>query len=290
MTPLRTRFAPTPNGYLHLGNFYNLIWVVLHARARGAEIGLRIDDYDQTRYRTHFVDDIFAVLERAGFEWQHGPSTTKEFEREYSSRLRRTLYRAAETKLEASARTYWCLCTRKMEAGALVYSGRCREAGHAKDDVNDEGLAAQLRFRMNGISLKKEIGDFIVLPRGGELAYHVASVVDDMHFGYKLLVRGRDLRPSSEAQCELAPELGLASFATETTFVHHPLIVGPNGEKLSKSQSASPVLKHLRAPEGLRQVLRDFAQTQLYLPETAEIPDRLDEFAQLYAARIPKTP
>lgn len=275
MSHLATRFAPTPNGHLHLGNFYNLLWVGIHARRTGALVGLRIDDYDQTRYRTHFVDAIFATLERAGFEWDIGPTSTGDFELNHSSRHRRDLYAQAEAQLKQSSRTYWCTCTRKMEPGP-IYSGHCRNLRLGPRDQH-EGLDAQLRFAVAGRELEASIGDFIVVPRGGELAYHLASVVDDAHYRYNLLVRGLDLEPSSLAQCELAPQMGYPNFA-QNTLVHHALLASADGGKLSKSQSSPAVLDRLQSPGGLAKILQEFAQTQLsHLGERA-VPSTLREF------------
>jgi glutamyl/glutaminyl-tRNA synthetase len=281
-----TRFAPTPNGYLHLGNFYNLIWITLFARNRGAGVGLRIDDYDQARYRSHFVDSIFATLERAGFAWTVGPTSTEEFKREFSSRHRVDSYRAAELELKKSDQVYWCTCTRKLEAGNKIYSGRCRSASHTEDSVSEDGLAAQLRFCVSGDELKSNIGDVIVVPRDGELSYHVASIVDDTHFGFDLLVRGQDLLPSSLAQVQLAKHMGCSEFATRTEFVHHALIRGTQGEKLSKSQQASPVLELLETPGGLQNILQNFARSELGITDSSSCPDTLSEFAQRYAGII----
>ncbi len=281
--PKLTRFAPTPNGYLHLGNFYNLIWITLIAHNRSVGVGLRIDDYDKTRYRPHFVDSIFATLERAGFVWTIGPTSTEEFHREYSSRHREELYIDAQLTLKRSPKVYWCTCTRKLEAGNKIYSGRCRHVGLLEHSLSEEGLAAQLRFCVTGDEAKSTIGDIIAVPRDGELSYHLASIVDDVHYGYNLLVRGQDLKPSSLAQVELAPHIGCEEFFHHTKFVHHSLICGAQGEKLSKSQQASPVLEILQSPGGLHRILKNFAQSEFGITDPSTCPDTLSEFAQRFA-------
>lgn len=279
---LCTRFAPTPNGYLHLGNFYHLIWVTLHARRRGAEVGLRLDDYDQSRYRPHFADEIFRVLEKLGFAWTRGPTSTSQFEREFSSRHRQDLYRATEQRLAGSSQVYWCTCTRRMEVGK-IYSGRCRDLQHPATAVNENGLAAQLRFAVPSVALQTSIGDFIVVPRRGEVSYHLASIVDDVHFGYNFLVRGEDLAPSSAAQLALAPHLGLKKFSEQTQIVHHGLVRSDSGEKLSKSQLASPVLGILNSPGGLHALLKNFATEYLEAKDENNVPDNLHAFVEKYA-------
>lgn len=274
-----TRFAPTPNGYLHLGNFYNLIWISLLASRDQLRVGLRIDDYDQTRYRSHFVDDIFRVLDLAKFEWQQGPTSTLDFESHHSSRHRKEWYHQAINKLKSSSQTYWCTCTRKMQP-QLIYSGRCRDLNRKESDV-ENGMSARLRFQVRSEFLKSAMGDFIVAPRGDELSYQLASIVDDVRMGYDCLIRGEDLRASSEAQLELAPEAGLPEFL-KTKFFHHALITDGSGLKLSKSQHSQSVLERLKAPNGLEQILTEFAQTQLGWVGQGMVAPSLEEFCQRF--------
>lgn len=281
---LTTRFAPTPNGHLHLGNFYNLIWVGVLAQKHSARVGLRIDDYDQTRYRSHFVDGIFEVLNIAGFEWDFGPRDRADFETNFSSRHRIDLYRAAELKLKSSSQTYWCTCTRK-QAGEGIYSGRCRDRGLTEMSTESD-LAAQLRLRIGEEPLATEIGDVIVVPRAGEVAYQVASIVDDVHYGYNFLVRGEDLRPSSELQKKLAREIGYESFASDTKFYHHKLLQDSRGEKLSKSQKSNAVVDLLKQEDGLAMILKSFAATELGLPNDKKCPRLFKEFTEYAAALI----
>jgi glutamyl/glutaminyl-tRNA synthetase len=275
----RTRFAPTPNGYLHLGNVYNLIWVAIHAKRNKAEVGLRIDDYDLTRYRKHFVDEIFMVLDAIGFKWAIGPQGTTDFEQNFSSKHRQDLYRDAQLQAKQSPRTYWCVCTRKQEGGAHVYSGKCRSLGLSETSRNAEGFKAQLRFSVSDEFLKSSIGDFILLPRGKELSYHLASVVDDCHFGYNLIVRGDDLAPSSLAQKELSVHIGCEQFSATTIFEHHSLITSKDGQKLSKSQKSTPVHDILRQIDGRQKVFFGFCQKYGKVVDKFEdVPDGWDEF------------
>lgn len=278
-----TRFAPTPSGHLHLGNFYNLIWILVYARKLNAKLALRIDDYDHVRYRSHFVDSIFRTLEHAKIQWDLGPVSTKDFEKNHSSRLRLELYRQAEAKLRLSGQVYWCTCTRKMEPG-LLYSGRCKTRQLREQDTAVGGLSPQLRFAVSSEFLKQTIGDFIVIPRGGEVSYQLASVVDDLYFGYDLIVRGEDLKPSTEAQRELAAALGEPRFE-QCRFVHHKLLMGAKGQKLSKSQKAEPVYERLQSPGGLRDILKQFAEAQK-IKLSYDVPDTIREFVERFYADL----
>lgn len=250
---LITRFAPTPSGYLHIGNVYSFLLTWLIARKNTGKILLRIDDLDQERVRREYVDNIFRVLDWLELGWDLGPKTPEEFYKEYSQLSRMGLYSEKLTDLQKEGLVFACRCTRKMlrETGAgPAYPGNCKGAGISLDspDVSwrlDTAEPLRLSFREFAQGEKTDVLPnaqhfFVVKRKDGVPAYHLASLVDDMHFGVNFIVRGQDLYESTLSQLYLAAKAGAAGFA-KSTFFHHPLIFEKQA-KLSKSQNASPVL------------------------------------------------
>lgn len=243
--PRRTRIAPTPSGYLHEGNAANFLLTAWLARAADAVVVLRIDDYDVTRMRPEYLTNIFEVIDWLGISIDEGPSTPDEFHSGWSSRLRREEYFAAAMSLGRFS--FACDCSRADIARKSPdgrYPGTCRDAG--KELATDR---SSLRLAAADIAL----GDFIIWRRDGLPAYQLASVVDDVELRITDIVRGEDLRDSSQAQLFLARRLAAASAGTgepaaastaaglfaDAQIIHHGLITTGEGQKLSKSTNAS---------------------------------------------------
>ena len=239
-----TRIAPTPSGYLHTGNAFSFLLTERLAKLRNGKILLRIDDSDAERKRPEYVQDIFDSLRWLGIEWQEGPRDAHDFEANWSQRHRLPLYEKAIAKLIANEKVFACSCSRKQ----LQENGRCDcETKNLSPETPDTSLRmkipqdAILHFSDNNgayaIDLRKETGNFIVRRRDGLPAYHLVSVVDDLHFGVTDIVRGQDLFASTAAQLFLAQQLGEINFAA-IRFLHHPLLTDDNNHKLSKSEGA----------------------------------------------------
>lgn len=249
---LRTRIAPTPSGYLHLGNIYSFVLTATLAQRHGARILLRIDDLDRQRAQRAYIQDIFDTLNFLEIPWHEGPRDADEFEREYSQVHRMELYRAALAELKETQALFACNCSRtkiqKADASGS-YTGHCRTRGVPFDAAegswrlrtdNDAPLTVRTLGEPVVEGLPREQTDFVVRKKDGDPAYQLASLIDDEHFGVDLIVRGMDLWPSTLAQLYLARLLGHEKFM-ETTFYHHPLITGPGGDKLSKSAGATSI-------------------------------------------------
>jgi glutamyl/glutaminyl-tRNA synthetase len=240
---VRTRLAPTPSGYLHLGNAVNFQLVSWLAEQEGAEVVLRIDDVDATRHRPEYVDDIFDVLEWMGISWDRGPRSREEFDAHFSLGRRTAHYRAALDRAQAGGlEAYACSCSRSAQRGVPTggCAARCRDS-----QLTFEPGATSLRVHVprgtvvsvegRPVHVDREIGDFVVWRRDDMPAYHLASVVEDQENGITHVVRGHDLRPSTAAQLFLARPLEATAFAS-AVFLHHPLVADEQGRKLSKSQ------------------------------------------------------
>ena len=236
------RYAPTPSGFLHLGNGVNFTLTYLLARSLGASILLRIDDLDTDRKRPDYVDDVFRSLDYLGLTYEQGPTGPDDFERNWSQRHRMPLYEQTLRLLVETGQVYATSFSRQ-QIGAMGAS------------ANEQMRAQQLPFTMQnvawrvGIDQKQLIdnlltADFVVRQRSGVPAYQVASLTDDLHFGVTHLVRGDDLRESTNMQRYLAQLLGQKTF-TNLPAWHHPLLLDNDGNKLSKS-AGSTSLKVMR--------------------------------------------
>lgn len=225
-----TRLAPTPSGYLHRGNLFNFILNWLYARKHGGKVWLRIDDLDADRAKPEYVEAIFRDLESLGLDWDLGPSGPDDFYKNWSQKHRTDRYVELIKTLSDKGYTYACVCSRKtlIEQGySGEYPGVCREKNHVF-------LPDMTSLRFNRSSLGFEVGDPVVLRKDGIPAYHIGSICDDMDFGVTHVFRGSDLKESTLLQTEIARAAGMAAFE-KIQFQHHPLILDPQGQKLSKS-------------------------------------------------------
>jgi glutamyl/glutaminyl-tRNA synthetase len=234
----RTRIAPTPSGFLHLGNVMSFGLTAALARRSGASILLRIDDLDRERVSKEYVEDIFDTLNFLSIPWEEGPRNWEEYERTWSQVHRMGIYRDAFERLRGSGKVFACDCSRSKilrESSDGVYSGTCREKGLSLDQVG-----CNWRVRTEDSGLPVEMTDFVVRKKDGYPAYQLTSMIDDLHFGVDLVVRGDDLRASTAAQQWLAWELGLDAF-NRIHFYHHRLLMDSADEKLSKTAGATSI-------------------------------------------------
>ncbi len=248
----KTRIAPTPSGFLHLGNIFSFAMTAALAAKTQAKILLRIDDFDRERTNRLYIQDIFDTLNFLQIPWHEGPKNMHEYETEYSQVHRTDIYKNALQELRDKGAVFACACTRTqvVTAGAdSVYQGTCRDkhisldAPHTSWRINT-AQAQEIEVKtLTGTvttALPAPMHDFMVRKKDGLPAYQLTSVLDDVYYGVDLVVRGEDLWPSSLAQLYLARALGLGSFM-DATFYHHPLLVNAEGKKLSKSDHDTPV-------------------------------------------------
>lgn len=247
---IRSRLAPTPSGYLHLGNAVNFILTWLLVRHGDGRLKLRIDDADAARSRSEYIADIFRQLEWLGLDWDLGPTGPDDFTARHSQRHRRERYRQVLDHLAGQeGLLFFCTCTRrqiKKAAGGHLYPGTChhcrrppaakhtiriRVAAHWTHDPGPQELVlagppavpgprpphppvtttgSNASTKPPPVALAAAMGDFILWRRDDLPAYQLASLVDDLDDGSNLIVRGLDLLPSTAAQCFLAQQLGPA--------------------------------------------------------------------------------
>ncbi|MDX1592663.1 MAG: tRNA glutamyl-Q(34) synthetase GluQRS [Gammaproteobacteria bacterium] len=234
------RFAPSPTGPLHFGSLVSAVASLLQARRRGGRWLVRIEDLDPPREVPGAADAILAALDHHGLAWD-GPVL-------YQS-TREDAYLDALERLAAAGLTYRCTCSRKVIARVAaagiagpIYPGTCRR----KPPPAGRRSAIRLRvpagivavsdghFGRLELDVAGEIGDFVLRRADGLFAYQLAVVIDDADQAVSEVVRGSDLLDLTPAQICLQRLLGFAVPA----YLHHPVVTGPDGNKLSKQTGA----------------------------------------------------
>ncbi len=245
-----SRLAPTPSGYLHLGNAFSFILTWLLVRRLEGKLQLRIDDLDSARLKRDCLEDIFLQLEWLGLEYDSGPQGPEEHLKHYSQTLKIEDYRETLSSLRQLRSLYACQCSRKQYLAISedgLYPKTCRDKKLDLDQPEitwrfkseSEALSDTLFFEGSSEedSSSKPLGDAVLLRRNGVPSYQIASLVDDMKNRSTLIVRGIDLYPSSLFQQTVAEKLGWATFS-EICFVHHSLLKDSTGKKYAKSEGA----------------------------------------------------
>lgn len=238
------RFAPSPTGPLHFGSLYTALASFLQARSHQGLWRLRIDDLDQPRNVPGAADAILKTLENFHLHW--------DGEVIYQSRQTDS-YHAALQQLLADGLVYRCVCTRKTLTRyrhehpdkAHLYPGICRATTNSRQTpyalrIKTGPHAIRFHDALQGViehSLAGQHGDFIVLRRDNIIAYQLAAAVDDRQEKITEVVRGYDLLDSTPKQLYLQQLLGYPS----PRYMHVPVIVDAQGQKLSKQSYAEAV-------------------------------------------------
>jgi glutamyl-tRNA synthetase len=236
-----TRIAPTPSGYLHVGNAVNAVLTAWLARGSGGRLLLRIDDFDTGRAREDYLADIFALLAWLGIRPDAGPSGPEDFHSRWSMALRMDRFRTARDRLlaEHPDAVFACRCSRRDLVG-----GRCAAGCRAADLRPAPGRTVVRLSVPDGITVQMARtqhavppGDHVLWRRDDLPAYQLGSVLADEDLGVTAIVRGEDLLDSSALQLHLAGLLPAPGFLA-ADLRHHALLTAPDGTKLSKSAGA----------------------------------------------------
>ncbi|MCY4523276.1 MAG: glutamate--tRNA ligase family protein [Halobacteriovoraceae bacterium] len=222
-----SRLAPTPSGYLHLGNILNFYLTWKKVRENNGILWLRIDDMDTERLRPSYVEDIFRTLEWLKIDYDEGPSGPDDFYKNFSQQKKIEYYR---DKVKNIQDCFNCVCGRKERKKRL-------------DSCQGKNLNFTKGKTVTRVVTSRDItmGDFVVWRKNNLPSWILTCVIDDYDMGVNLIVRGEDLLESSEAQIFLVEKLGLNM---EMEYLYHKLITDKKGKKLSKSKGAS--IKSLR--------------------------------------------
>jgi glutamyl-Q tRNA(Asp) synthetase len=257
-----TRFAPSPNGPLHLGHAFSAIVAHDLAREERGRFLLRIEDIDGPRSRPEMADEFRRDLEWLGLEWEEVPAQ--------STRL--TTYDAAARNLLERGLLYPCTCTRadiealkpRLGSQGAVYPGTC------KGSVVDPGKPAALRLDIDRamaesgqllwedalagqqVADPREGGDVVIVRKDAPASYHLAATLDDAADGVTLVTRGADLFDATHIHRLLQALLGLPV----PLWYHHGLLTDESGQKLAKRRG-SPSLADRRGSGENGQALAD---------------------------------
>ena len=247
---VRTRFAPSPTGFLHVGGARTALFCYLEARAHGGVFILRIEDTDLERSTPESVQAILDGMHWLGLEYDEGP---------YYQTQRFARYAEVTQDLLAQGKAYYCYCSKEhiesvreeqMKLGLKPrYDGRCRE----RTDV-PEGIRPVVRFRnpLSGdvvfddrvrgtISISnEELDDLVIARPDGSPTYNFTVVVDDIDMAISLVIRGDDHINNTPRQINIYRALG----AELPDFAHVPMILGDDGARLSKRHGAVGVMQY----------------------------------------------
>ncbi len=258
---MRVRFAPSPTGYLHVGNARTALFNWLLARGQGGTFVLRLEDTDEARSTQVSAEGILEDLRWLGLDWDEGPDKGGPFG-PYRQTERLPVYREHAERLLRHGHAYYCFCSpaaleaardAALKAGTTPqYPGTCRDLDPERTRARvAAGELAAIRFRVPpqpAVTFTDRvrgpittdvamIGDFVLLRQNGLPAYNFAVVVDDLSMRISMVVRGEDHVPNTPRQVLLYRALG----AEPPQFAHLSLVLGPDHAPLSKRHGASSV-------------------------------------------------
>jgi nondiscriminating glutamyl-tRNA synthetase len=285
---VRVRIAPSPTGFAHLGTASTALYNVLFARQRNGTFVLRIDDTDMERNRPEYELLIDESLRWLGLSWDEGPIRQSE---------RLDIYKEEAAKLLASGKAYRCYCTpeeieaerrqAQLEKRAYKYSRRCltnpppgrtefavRFQVPGGDVTFQDMVRGEMRFDSN------LIGDFIIVKSDGYPTYQFASPVDDALMKITHVIRGEEHLSNTPYQLMIIDALG---YARPEAYAHMPLILAPDGSKLSKRKHPESNLGLFRDLGYLPEALINYLALLGWNPGTEQELFTVDELVRLFS-------
>ncbi len=255
---ITTRFAPSPTGFMHIGNLRTALYSYLISKSQGGKFILRIEDTDQVRLVEGATDVILNTLKMTGIDYDEGPVVGGE-NGPYVQSERLPIYRQYAEKLIESGHAYYCFCTPerleslKDDKGIGGYDGHCRNLSAEEVSNNlkegkpyvirqkmpDEGTTSYVDVVYGKVEIdNSELRDQIMIKADGYPTYNFCHVVDDYFMGVTHVVRGNEYLTSTPKYCLLYDAFGWE----RPTYVHLPLLMGKDEEgkvsKLSKRHGA----------------------------------------------------
>ena len=247
---IRTRFAPSPTGVLHLGSVRTALFCWLYARRHGGQFILRIEDTDRERSTEENVQAILDGMEWLGLDWDEGPIfQTERFDR----------YREVIDQWLEEGKAYHCYCTKEeldamraaqMEAGEKTrYDGRWRDRTEPREGVDpvvrfknplDGQVVVEDLVRGTVVFENEQLDDLIIARSDGTPTYNFTVIVDDHDMGITHVVRGDDHLNNTPRQMNMLAALGVEP----PVYAHVPMILGPDGAKLSKRHGAVDIREY----------------------------------------------
>ena len=247
---IRTRFAPSPTGYLHVGGARTALFCWLHARKHGGDFVLRIEDTDRERSTEESVNAILEGMTWLGLDYDEGPIyQSHRFER----------YKEVIQQLLDSGDAYHCYCSREaldaMREQAIAnkqkprYDGRCRDRKEPATGVDpvvrfknplEGGVVIDDLVRGKVVISNGELDDLVIARGDGTPTYNLTVVVDDLDMAISHVIRGDDHLNNTPRQINILQALG----ATPPHYAHVPMILGPDSKRLSKRHGAVSVMQY----------------------------------------------
>ena len=272
-TEVRVRYAPSPTGLQHIGGVRTALFNYFFARANGGKFILRIEDTDRERYSDESLDDLYSTLEWLGVKWDEGPVVGGPYG-PYVQSERTELYREYAKKLVESGQAYYCYCTperleqlrekQTKEKKDFGYDRHCRHLTPEEEQAyKDAGIKPVIRLKIptEGYTefddfllghMRKKNSDIspdpILLKSDGFPTYHLANVIDDHFMKITHILRAQEWVPSIPLHVILYKAFGWEP----PVYCHLPMVMGSDGQKLSKRHGSTSV--------------RDF-RAKGYLPE-----------------------
>lgn len=260
-TAVKTRFAPSPTGYIHMGNARTALFAFLYAKKHQGSFLLRIEDTDKARSEMRFVEALRRDLHWLGVDWDEGPGKGGDHEPYFQSQ-REDLYETYLQQLQSQGQAYPCFCTptelevmRKMQAQAgrpPRYDGRCSLL-HV-DQVSEKlqaGTPHTIRFKVpkgqevifvdevkgRQRYMSDDIGDFILKKADGSAAFFFSNAIDDALMQVTMALRGEDHLTNTPRQIMILQALGLPI----PGYAHMSTIMGMDGKPLSKRNGSASI-------------------------------------------------
>jgi glutamyl-tRNA synthetase len=255
---VRVRFAPSPTGYLHVGNVRTALFNWFFVRKNGGSLVLRIEDTDAERSEHRYEDQLLEDLRWLGIDWDEGVDVGGDVG-PYRQTDRFPLYREKVQQLLKDGRAYYCFCSQEeleedrkkqlAEGRSIRYVGRCRgfDVKESEERLKaGQQATVRLRVRPGTVAFKDlvfglievdtdNVGDFILLRSDGSAQYNLACVIDDSMMGITHVIRGEGHISNTPRQILVFEALGLPV----PKYAHLSTILGPDGAKLSKRHGAT---------------------------------------------------
>jgi glutamyl-tRNA synthetase len=247
---VRTRFAPSPTGVLHLGSVRTALYCWLFARHHGGQFILRIEDTDPERSTKKNIDAILDGMSWLGLAADEGP---------YYQTKRHARYREVLDQWLLEGKAYHCYCSKgelaelrekQMNAGVRVrYDGRCRDGTRARDGVDpvirfknplDGEVVVDDIVRGSVVFENQQLDDLIIARSDGSPTYNFSVVIDDFDMKISHVIRGDDHLNNTPRQMNMLAAMG----APPPAYAHLPMILGPDGAKLSKRHGAVDIREY----------------------------------------------
>lgn len=310
MNKVRTRYAPSPTGFMHVGNLRTAIFEYLVAKHNNGEFILRIEDTDQTRKVEGAVDFIYNTLKLCNINIDEGPNNKGKYG-PYIQSERLPIYKEYAEKLVQMGKAYYCFCTEerleklRKEAEknkvAFMYDGHCKNLSKAEIEEkikNGEKYVIRQKMPKEGISVyndlvygeikveNKLLEDQILLKSDGYPTYNFANVIDDHLMGITHVIRGNEYIMATPKYNLLYDALGWE----RPTYIHVSMVLGEDGQKLSKRNGDASFMDLYN--EGyLPEAIVNYLVMLGWSPETNDEIFSIDELIKIFdPSRISKSP